>query len=423
MIENPHPPHRYAWFKSFRILLVYTVIALIYMSFLADMVTGGFATEISGSSPSQMARVVLLFLMVISLVLGTDTTRLSASGIIILFLLLVFFQGWPDITQSTHIRKLAHAGRFMTLPVTAMFFRKYDSTGIYGLSILKFLMFFFAVNILLSLIGLGYVAYDTTGAGARGLIFSANQFGIAYAIVGTWFLGRLREQFPSAMRYWVYGIVILLGAVATGTKFAIGLTFVGWLHFGLNKGATATKRRLRYTVPIRTSMILLVFAFCVSAVFLLIRAVLAEANMVTRFTYFVQQRGIWGALLSGREQFVQTELPAFFSGSIQQILFGMSTVETVEMDLFDPLLNYGLIGSFSINAILAGMIVSTWRQAKRNSAHAETALVILSLAIGMSLAGGHLVFSALAGSILGIMSGIASGNKVAVSAEASRTRP
>lgn len=60
--------------------------------------------------------------------------------------------------------------------------------------------------------------------------------------------------------------------------------------------------------------------------------------------FFYDKGGLQLLLLSGREEYWLEEKSELLDGGIGNIIMGLGEARTVEMDMFDAFLNYGIVG-------------------------------------------------------------------------------
>lgn len=235
-------------------------------------------------------------------------------------------------------------------------------------------------NIILSIIGLGYYAYDV-GVGFTGFFFAPNEISFLVLIICSHFMHEVNLKKPKY--FLVIFILFLIISVLLAMKVVIiGVFLVGLFIFF--RGAITLKK--------------ITFA---SVIFLLLLSVVLKYSfLLESFVNMLEWRynnseNLINFILSDRDTYLIENFGLYINSSFFVLLFGIEKTLTVEMDLFDVLFNYGLIG-FIIIYLFFAYVALPFRK-KQNNSDSRFLLLVNILVIITSLFVGHFVFSAMGG--------------------------
>ena len=121
-----------------------------------------------------------------------------------------------------------------------------------------------------------------------------------------------------------------------------------------------------------------------------------------RWAFFYDKGGILLLLLSGREEYWLEEKSDLLEGGIGNIIMGLGEARTVEMDIFDTFLNYGIIGVTIIYSFFFYLLYRAYQKKNQNSWAKVVLFINVMLIIASSLSG-HIVFSGMAGPFIALV--------------------
>ena len=107
-------------------------------------------------------------------------------------------------------------------------------------------------------------------------------------------------------------------------------------------------------------------------------------------------------LLSGREEYWLEEKSELLDGGIGNIIMGLGEARTVEMDMFDAFLNYGIVGLIVVYSFFFFLLYKAYHYRLINSWARVIFFIDVMLLIASSLSG-HIIFSGMAGPFIALV--------------------
>lgn len=275
---------------------------------------------------------------------------------------------------------------------------------------------FFALGLLIPYaLGIGNQAYENSDAGYKGFFFATNDMTIAFMISATFtgwsFIKSLTEKAKKksiglAVLYLSILICLILLGTKTGILYEVIFT-LGMLSYFLfkQKGVQLSYRITTFVITGISIIVLLVIGkdFIVSAV----------SGTFDRIVYFyhLYDGDLVRLLTSSRSDFLRGGLEEFASNKnsilIPVIGFGFEyrlihfgRIGLIEMDFFDGLFALGLFGVFVTTTLIVYFLVLSLR--KRNRSINTIAFLLF---LFYSFTAGHVMFSALSSTLLGLVCG------------------
>lgn len=251
----------------------------------------------------------------------------------------------------------------------------------------------FAINILIGLFGLGYNSYaDMDGIGHCGYFYAINELSGVVTILFPFVLYQTKVN-SSTFFYYCFLALNFLLAYLLSTKSCLLVVLVSTIAISYFYGEKKERK-----------IVLVLTAVGSLAVVSYIGIILRSNNLaIERFMYFADKNGWIGAITSGRFDYWQEKSRIFFHSDFFTQLVGVGGNLTVEMDLFDALLNIGYIGVF---AYIMMFVVMIWRAFISKHKFAYTIRVSFLLLLFISLFSGHILFSSMAGMLIAIFCAI-----------------
>ena len=259
--------------------------------------------------------------------------------------------------------------------------------------VFKWNFVFFAINMFLGIMGLGYAAYGEAdeGIGSKGFFYAGNELSGVVAAVFPWVFYYIRKNY-SLITYYVSGALLLILVYTLSTKSGIFATLLLFVMIALFYGDRKTKNFTLLTFI--TALIYIVYH---------IQSLLgAEVAIVERFNFFLERDGLLNALTAGRLDYWEEESVEFYNSDVFTWIFGLGGMRTVEMDPPDSLLNCGLIG---LIILLFFYIKGLSNPFKRYYANNPYKMVVFSsnlILIIISISAGHILFSSMAGMLIAL---------------------
>lgn len=276
--------------------------------------------------------------------------------------------------------------------------------------------FLFTLGLLIPyFMGIGNQTYANSDAGYKGFYFATNDTTMAFMVSSTFTGHYLVKNLGSQTRLKSFGLLslyfgnmlcLLLLATKTGILYGFILTLVLIIHF------LFFQKRISRNIRVLSSLIV-----AIVTVFILVSGkefiVGATAGTIQRIMYFYQlfDGDLVRLLTSSRSEYLQDGWE-YFSQSAHPLLlpligFGFEyrllhfgRAGLIEMDFFDFLFSFGVIGILIVTMMIGYFFILAFKKSKK-SIYSAVYLVLL----GYSFFAGHVFFSALSTTILGLVCG------------------
>ncbi len=264
-------------------------------------------------------------------------------------------------------------------------------------------------NILLGIFGLGYrITESYGGLGNVGFFDSANALSSVFLLISAFLFYILPRN---VIFYISFGAITMFFAVALETKTAIisAIVLVSIIPI-LKKPAFANFTKRLFVQSI-------VLAALSYGVFHIITAL--DLALLRKFTYIYEKHGLASAILTGRNYFLTLGLKLLeYKFSFADWLLGRGYItvqkeirafysedKIMEMDLFDILLSYGIVGVLLSYSIWGLFIYNT---VKRFHAHVLIRFIffINVMLLIISFVSGHIMFAGLTTTFIGMINGL-----------------
>ncbi|WP_454670515.1 hypothetical protein [Aliidiomarina sp. Khilg15.8] len=302
--------------------------------------------------------------------------------------------------------------KFAAIVIFYLFFSQLIKDGYvrYVLLIAKISFAALFLNILLGVLGFGFPMYVSggIGIGTRGLIFAGNEIGGALLVSGSMIMAALLLR-DSFIRFLLLGVVMILMAGAMTNKVPIlgGMMLLvafpvirmlqTWEGFYVDRKAFYFNAINGFIFPL----------FVTVGLYL----ALYQSGLMARLTHFYETNGLLMLLLSGREVWMFEAIAIFKQNySALEMLFGtgftwfndISVKKSVEIDLFDFLMSYGVLGVTLAYGVFFYMFGKALLRFRVNRFAPYLAFTI-ALLIGVSLTSGHIMYSGTAGYLIAML--------------------
>lgn len=256
--------------------------------------------------------------------------------------------------------------------------------------VLKWNFIVFAINILLGVCGIGYHSYGGEGAfGSHGFFYSNNELSGVVIAMFPWVFFYLKRKF-STIPYFIGISATLFIAYSMGTKSSLLAVCLSFVLFSFFYG----KRNERIVGVIAIALMLYY-------IFINIQDILySEIPIMQRFSYFYDKDGFLHAITSGRLEYWTKAGKEFWRADPISILFGLGGGRSVEMDLFDALLNCGLFGFFLLILLYIKLIRTPLAKRNKQLPYSKVIFCINFLWVIVSIVAGHLLFSSMSGMLV-----------------------
>ncbi|MDW5523897.1 O-antigen ligase family protein [Carnobacterium maltaromaticum] len=276
--------------------------------------------------------------------------------------------------------------------------------------------FLFTIGLLIPyFMNIGNQTYENSDAGYKGFYFATNDTTLAFiassTFTGNYLVKKLEEHtkiktLSLVILYSGNMVCLLLLATKTGIFYGLMLTIVlvvYFLFFQKNKSSSSQ------TIASLVIVIFTIFISMIGRGFI----VEATAGTVTRITYFYHlfDGDLVRLLTSSRSEYLQGGWEYFSQSQhpflIPLIGFGFEyrllhfgRVGLIEMDFFDLLFSFGFIGVVIVTMMISYFLILALKK-RRKSIYSIVYIVLL----GYGFFAGHVFFSALSTTILGLVCG------------------
>ncbi|MHC5251459.1 O-antigen ligase family protein [Listeria kieliensis] len=268
------------------------------------------------------------------------------------------------------------------------------------------------------MLGMGHYTYENSNAGYKGFFFATNDITIAF-MIATIFTGRAVTLSIVNKRKWtsLFLLLLYLGLLSslllistkTGVVFGVIYTIVLLINFLFFEKKIQSIYRVFMVSLFAISIVYLIFVgkdFIIGAI----------SGTYTRITYFyhLYDGNLIRLLTSSRSEYLKLGFQSFwdpnnplsvlwigFGFEYRLIHFGGAGVGgLMEMDFFDTLFGLGLIGTLLVSSVIGYFLILSLR--RENYSIYTIALITILL---YSFFAGHVLFSALCTTLLGLICG------------------
>lgn len=283
------------------------------------------------------------------------------------------------------------------------------------------------LNIGLGLAGLGYTSYGTQARGGIGVIgfFQAgNEVGAAFAVLCGFVLMEVWNR-----RRWTYWPVVGL-AIAMAFVIATKSAILSACLLSILIPIVYQRGRQRISIGTLFGLCLLCGLLVVAA--LEIWTVIETAGLAHRIETVYEQRGWFGVLLSGRNDYLHGVFDVLWADATPvEVLFGIGpealaqfgAYESVEMDPFDLYLWFGVPGLI-YTLTLATVFLRIGFRGYRTASNASGPAVLLTnfILLALSVIAGHVLLGGMASIVWAAFNAVAMGDQQAALSRTSHLR-
>jgi len=256
--------------------------------------------------------------------------------------------------------------------------------------IAKYSFIFLSLNSLIGAFGFGYPMYtvnEEVSIGSRGLIYAGNELGPALVASGS----LLMMKYLSDNKYrpfFIVAISMLFSASVLTSKVSILGTllllfmFLFIKSYKSMKNLKISKRDFNFAV--------LMYCFLPVTTGVSLYYALYESNLFERLNHYYYKTDFLTFILSGRNHRVEDGL-ATMSDSyafIEYIIGSFRFENTTEIDFFDFLFQYGIVGVLLTYGLVCGFLIFTFFVSDNKYTTYLTLSILLIFA--MSLTAGHI---------------------------------
>jgi hypothetical protein len=369
------------------------IITLFNILLLVDSLNG-YCLDKGISFPISQALKILLLLLMSFQMLQQISSRIILWSILFYSVILILFFSFK--VNFLYSQTFAHLFKFLLIPCSYFYFKNliYSNPRLRYKQIIRILKVntcVLVVNILLVLVGLGTKSYSDIGS--KGYFYAANELSgllLLFCPCILYYIGR--KYTLSSIKYYVLIGIFLLTVLLLGTKSSI-ISYVISSFVVSRLLMNNKKSYLRlYLFGLVIAIIIIILGY----------RLLNSLGFWERWAFFYDKGGILLLLLSGREEYWLEEKSDLLEGGIGNIIMGLGEARTVEMDIFDTFLNYGIIGVTIIYSFFFYLLYRAYQKKNQNSWAKVVLFINVMLIIASSLSG-HIVFSGMAGPFIALV--------------------
>lgn len=368
---------------------------LINYSLLFDTINGFFLNSGENIPISSFMKMVLILLVVIRL-----CERKTIISVILVFLYVAFLNLYfslliPEMLSET----FNHLFKFLSAILIFLYIKKQILTFPYLTHerIKRTFTVSFSVlliNLFCGILGLGYAQYSG-GIGSRGFFYAGNEVSGVTLIIFSYILFRSMKLYgESSFHYVSVSFLLLFLSIILVTKTAI-LGTLATIFILSDKRKNGRKKKLFKTL----SILVLVFIGSYYAI--------EQTGILSRWQYMYDKGGVLTLLLSNRDSYLIEESVEYIQSGVLGWFLGLGGNRSVEMDPFDVLFNYGILGFLLVYTFYS----SLWFKAKKMERkggypYASLALYVDALLLIVSCFSGHIIFSGMIGIFVALLNGL-----------------
>lgn len=371
---------------------------IIRYSLLFDTINGFFLHSGKNLPVSQSLKIILL-IFIVSRLLGNKyvipvfLVLCYAILLSIYFTFIVPLDLWGD--------SINHVFKFLSVIIYFCYFynqikQKADLTLSRVKKVIKTNTFILVGNILIGLLGLGYAQYNDT-IGFRGYFYAGNEVSGVLLLLFPFTLYQINiERGIFNKKYLFYCLLFLFTGILTITKTAILGTVLTLIFVPFMRTHPEAKKKRKW-VSLTILLALPVIGF-------ILYYGITQSGIIDRWLFFYEQNGIW-SLLSGRDSRVEESMYHYLKSDNINMFLGLGGNTTVEMDPFDTLFNYGILGMILVYGFYFSLLFVAQRHKKR-FLYAPLAFFCNLLVLFASSFSGHILFSGMAGIFIALINSL-----------------
>lgn len=265
------------------------------------------------------------------------------------------------------------------------------------------------LNILIGMLGYGHQQYRGN-IGTRGFFYAGNEMSALIIVLFSFSLFLIYYE-NKKKNYYIFSLIYLTLAVFSSTKVAIvGILLSIVIIPKLNSISNTSILKINLKNAFKTFLFI-----SLSGVLMII--IISRTGILERWSFFYNNKfseSFFSFLLSGRNIEAKEMLNGFFNeyGPLRNLVGigagNSEIIRIVEMDFVDIIVNYGFIGLITIYTFLILIFISIYKKSKNTDYnYAVFSLFICLLLFPISTFTGHIIFSAMAGVFISMISSLA----------------
>lgn len=377
---------------NYTILYGGLILNLFFLLLPIDALTGYFSS-LGVNLPLSVVWKFILFLCISIYLLKYTKGQIVLYSIIqyvSIIILVLSFRNSDELVIT-----LNHLFRFLLSIIIYVFINLLsDKSHIYEKlrKIISFSSIFLVINILLILFGIGTRNYEDQFS-SKGFFYAGNEVSGLFILlcpISLYWLS-LKSQI-SFTKFFIAFLLITTATVFLGSKTAIVATL--FVNGFVIKLYLQKKNKLKYLYIIIGLLSIFILSYGIK--------IILEWGLWQRWTYFYAKGGLNNVIFSGRDKFWIHEKNEILNGQWCDLVFGLGGDRTVEMDIFDTFLNYGILGLIIIYSFYFCMIYRIYLLRKVVEI-ARLVLIIDVVFMVFSSLAGHMIYSGMSAPFIAII--------------------
>lgn len=373
----------------------YLLFTLFSCWLLVDMLNGFLLRSDFPISVSQIYKSVVALLVIIRCAKNSQIQSVLFCSVVYLS----FYSSIVILNGEEVVGSLVLLSKLITSILFFVYFSiireiNYDFFKNKAFLVLKWSFIIFFCNLIAGYLGYGFSSYsvsDDEGFGSRGFFYAINELSGVLAVVYAWAFYYCKTHF-SFPKYLLCSMLLFYMAYTLSTKSGIVASAIFFLYITYHYGNKKQK----------IMIVGLIFVLVVSAVVIVQILLSSDLPLFQRINFALEHNGVLDALTSNRLNFWEEESKEFVNSNFLSKLFGLGGNKTVEMDPFDALLNCGILGLGVLLYFYFKGIIKPLRSKFKNIGYNKVIFISNCLLILMSIGGGHIMFSSMAGMLIAL---------------------
>ena len=362
---------------------------------LVDAINGFFLNVNAHLPISQIFKLTVLIVVFIKLC----RFHKGRVGLLLLLFYVIIFSIHISLSGNDSlflIKTLTHLSKFLLVILLYCYVKRqillyplftYDKI----FWVFKINLIVFVLNILLGLVGVGFASYGDIGY--KGFFYAGNELSGITIVLFPFFVNYLFVKYSyKSVKFLSVLLLLFLTVGLMGTKSALIAFILSVIYIFMLSEKQAVNKVVRKFI-----LFILLVVIGVGGYFLIYKL-----GTLDRWLFFFNKGGLDMLLLSGRGGYWMEERVEFFNSGYSVLLLGLGGERTVEMDIFDTLLNYGWVGIMLVYSFYLYLLVVSY---KRRNINRTTKIVffINILILFSSSISGHLLFSGMANLFIALL--------------------
>lgn len=391
--------------------LLSKIIIYMLFGFMAVDMLNGVLLKAGYPSISIIYKSVTLFFAILFLLKNNKFFQIFYITLIFILYFCIHIIIVNDITVT--ISGLNSLIRFLAIIIWYLYFNilikdsvhdSYNKAFIFAYISFAFLI----INFICGYLGFGFSNYNAGEGetmGIKGFLFAGNEVGGAIVSAGALIQITLIEK-RKYLFFIIVSILMFIMAALLGSKVSIFGSLLIFLFFPIIKAS----EKLKNGKIVKKDFVYSIVTISLFPIFLVlvIYYALYVSNLIVRLSFFYDKVDIVTLLLSNRNVWTLEALNLFFNKySILENLFGsgiswfdyMADKKSIEIDIMDYLMSYGIFGVVIISSFFSHVMHTLFRNRNKNHYFGYTFFSIMLL-LSISMTSGHIIDSGTAGALI-----------------------